>query len=236
MIVSMFGPPNAGKGTYGLRLAELLGVPYLSCGNLIRERLSMDEEWFQGHYSREIQDSGELCPTEFANAIVFEAMDSATGGCVLDGFPREPGQVEPFLQMLAGQGLRVVYIVQPIDVLLDRSANRTICRSCGKSYAIKNSYIQPNSDGTCVDCGGDVVRRKDDDPEVMRRRITVYEEITAPILEALRSHSKLYVKFSPLGDDVDYHSEILCTRIVWALAGSMVEKMGEIEITDGGKT
>lgn len=233
----MFGPPNAGKGTYGIRLARLAGVPYLSCGNLLRERMATDEAWFEGRYTKAMQDAGELCPSDLANRIIFEAIGEAPDGCVLDGFPREAGQVQPFLDMAAGRDFCVVEITHPASVLIARSANRRVCRGCGKSYAVGNPHMEPPEDMLCGECGGPIVHRDDDDPVVMAHRIEVYHRQTEPILQMLREQCLMHVRFSPSGGDVDAISETLWEKMEawWSLDGLRLTDMsGEIEITMRG--
>ena len=233
MVYCMFDPPNAGKGTYGLRLSNLFGIPFLSTGKLLRDKLEEEEMWFEGRYSQEMMDAGEMAPADLVNKLVRDALENSDWDCVLDGFPRLEEQVGPFLEMVGREKeFIVISLEQPTEVLLNRAEKRMVCTDCGRAYAIDNPNMQPREDGFCIDCGGEVVRRNDDSREVLRHRMDVYEERTEPVKEALLPRAEMFVAFSPKGDDVDAQSRRLHSAFV--LSGSVSYTMhmsDDIEIT-----
>lgn len=204
MMVLMFGPPNSGKGTYGKRLSKLMNVPFISAGELVREKLREDEGWFEGRYSQEIYDEGKLVPADLMVRLIRESISASGGRCVIDGYPRNLSQLAEFSN--AGYPYVLVNVDQDDEVLIERAMKRMTCAGCGEIYAEGNPYMSPLPDGTCGKCGGVVGRRSDDTQEAVAKRLNIYREETYPVLDALSIDAEETIRFSPHGDDVDAFS------------------------------
>jgi adenylate kinase len=184
MDVVLFGPPGAGKGTQAKRLTGLLGIPQLSTGDMMRaERASGSD---LGKRFDEYMSKGLLVPDAMVLELVEQRLraDDAQAGCLFDGYPRTIPQAEALDAMLARLGRRidvVVSIEAGLEELIDRIVGRRTCLACGQVYHVR--YNPPPSAGRCGNCGSDqLVQRKDDSEEVVRKRYQEYEANTAPLL------------------------------------------------------
>lgn len=184
LFLVLLGGPGAGKGTQAERLAEALGIPQVSTGDLFRDNLENQTEL--GLLAKGYMERGELVPDEVTVGMVRERLSrpDAAKGVILDGFPRTIAQAEALEALLAdlGSELAVVpYIKVPEDVLLARLAGRWTCRRCGAMY--HQIFSPPDVEGVCDKCGGELYQRPDDTPETQKHRITVYFEQTAPLID-----------------------------------------------------
>ena len=184
MNLILFGPPGAGKGTQAAILADAAGLRKLSTGDLLRE--AVREGTPLGQQARRYMDAGELVPDEVILGLVREVMagDHTARGFILDGFPRTIPQAEALDRMLdeIGRPLTAVVVLDVDDeTLVRRLSGRRTCSSCGAVYNV-NTGDAP-ADGRCVRCGGELIQRSDDEPATIRRRLQVYREQTAPLLD-----------------------------------------------------
>lgn len=188
----LLGGPGAGKGTQAERLAEALGIPQVSTGDLFRENLKKETEL--GLLAKGYMEGGELVPDEVTVGMVRVRLLQADAGkgAILDGFPRTVAQAEALEGLLTDMGARlavVPYIKVPEDVLLARLAGRWTCRACGAMY--HQLFSPPKEAGICNRCGGELYQRPDDTPETQRHRIQVYFEQTAPLIDYYREKGLL---------------------------------------------
>lgn len=192
LFIVLLGGPGAGKGTQAERLAGTLGIPQVSTGDLFRENLKKETEL--GQLAKGYMERGELVPDEVTVGMVRERLSraDAAGGAILDGFPRTIEQAEGLAAILEDLGAEltvVPYIKVPADVLLARLAGRWTCRQCGSMY--HQIFSPPQVAGVCDRCGGDLYQRPDDTPETQRRRIEVYFDQTAPLIDYYRDKGLL---------------------------------------------
>lgn len=178
------GPPGVGKGTQAGLLAQRRGIPHISTGDMfrraIRERTPMGEK------ARPYVESGGYVPDDIVNGIVAErlAEPDCGPGFILDGFPRTIGQAQALDEILAGQGRRLdaaVYVDVPDAVILRRLTGRRQCTQCGAVYHVE--FDPPSQEGVCDRCGSPLIQRDDDNDETVRRRLEVYHQQTAPLVE-----------------------------------------------------
>ncbi len=160
MRVVLLGPPGAGKGTQAVKLADKLGVPQISTGDLFRHNISTGTEL--GVQAKKYLDAGDLVPASLTNALVEDRIDQpdAAGGFILDGYPRSIEQAQALQDMLERRNTRVDAVVDfqvSQEELLDRLKGRG---------------------------------RADDTDEVIRHRMQVYRDETAPLLEYYRDELK----------------------------------------------
>lgn len=181
MIIVLLGPPGAGKGTQGERLAARLGVPKIATGDVLRA--AVREGTPLGLEAKAAMDRGDLVPDAVIMGIMKEtlAAPSAANGVILDGVVRTTPQAEGLKTMLAGLGRQVDAVLLfeiDEDVLVRRLSGRTTCDTCQKPFFGR----EPGE--TCTENGvtGTLVRRKDDEPEAVRKRLEVYHAQTEPVV------------------------------------------------------
>ena len=184
MHVVLMGPPGAGKGTQAQTVADLVGVAHVASGDLFREAVKSDGEL--GRQFKGYMDRGELVPDDLTVKLVMERLDQPDSqhGFILDGFPRSLGQARALDEGLAAEGRQidaVINLLVPEEMLLARLAGRWLCRSCHTSYHTLNN--RPVVEGVCDRCGGELYQRVDDREDTARRRLEVYRQETAPVLE-----------------------------------------------------
>ena len=175
MNLILLGAPGAGTGTQAELLMEKLSIPGISTGNMLRE--AMRNGTPVGEKAKYYMDNGLLVPDEVIMDIVAErvAKPDCENGFILDGVPRTLAQAEALLQ----RGVRIDHVVSiEIDdaVIEGRMTGRRVCAKCGASYHIVANA--PKVEGICDHCGSELMIRKDDAPETVRRRLEVYHEQT----------------------------------------------------------
>jgi len=182
--IVLLGAPGAGKGTQAKFLSEEFGLPHISSGDLFRKHLRENTEL--GKTARDYMNRGELVPDDVTISMVKERIADADcrDGAILDGFPRTPPQAEALNGLLEEQNGKVVvvpYIQVPEDVLVERLSGRRMCREHGHVFHVK--YNPPKVPDRCDYDGSELYQREDDKPEVVRNRIKVYLEKTAPLID-----------------------------------------------------
>ena len=188
MNLILLGAPGAGKGTQAELLMEKLAIPSVSTGNMLREAMSNGSSL--GEKVKYYMDNGLLVPDEVILDIVADrvAQSDCANGFILDGVPRTLPQAEA----LQAKGVRIDHVVSiEIDdgVIEGRMTGRRVCSKCGASYHIVAN--PPKIDGTCDLCEGELVIRKDDAPETVRRRLEVYHEQTEVLKDFYAKLGKL---------------------------------------------
>lgn len=198
MRLILIGGPGSGKGTQGKLLADLLGVPHISTGAMIRALTAAGDPMLLPY--RACIDRGEFLPDAEMVALLGQRLkaDDARGGYILDGFPRDLAQAALFDQTAAGTLLDAAVNLEVSDQELTRRlAGRLICPVCATSY--HKLFSPPVVDGVCDRDGAELVRRADDEPESVARRLRVYHEQTEPLIERYRAQGKL-VEVDASGD------------------------------------
>ena len=188
MNLILLGAPGAGKGTQAELLMEKLSIPGISTGNMLRE--AMRNGTPVGEKAKYYMDNGLLVPDEVIMDIVAErvAQPDCANGFILDGVPRTIPQAEA----LEAKGVHIDHVVSiEIDdsVIEGRMTGRRVCSSCGASYHIIANA--PKVEGKCDNCGSDLMIRKDDAPETVRRRLQVYHEQTEVLKDFYAKLGKL---------------------------------------------
>jgi len=185
----ILGKQGAGKGTQAERLAQHHAVPRISTGDMFRAAVKADTE--AGRRARSYMDDGELVPDEAVLDLVGERLsaDDAQDGFVLDGFPRNVHQAEALEELLGEGGVDLVLeLAVPTDVVLRRLAGRRVCTNCGTNFSVEHP---PSNDWACDRCGGDVVERDDDTKAAIKRRLSLYERETEPLVAWYLAKDKL---------------------------------------------
>ena len=180
MNLILLGAPGAGKGTQAELLVKKLSIPAISTGNMLREAMANGTEL--GKKAKKYMDEGLLVPDELILGIVADrvARPDCQKGFILDGVPRTLAQAEALEDM----GVRIDHVVsiEVDDAAIEgRMTGRRVCAKCGASYHITAN--PPKTEGLCDLCGGELVTRKDDAPETVRRRLQVYHSTTEALKE-----------------------------------------------------
>lgn len=184
MNLVLFGPPGAGKGTQGTVLAETRGMLKISTGDILRDAARAGTAL--GIEAKKYMDAGELVPDPVILGLVREAIEGAPDakGFIMDGFPRTIPQAEGVDAMLAEIGRpidSVIVLDVDDDELVKRLSGRRSCPNCGSVFNL--FFDPPKQDERCDRCGTELVQRADDRRETVVRRLAVYKQQTAPIIE-----------------------------------------------------
>lgn len=180
----MLGPPGSGKGTQAAVLAEQLKLPHVNVGEMFREAIRTQTP--VGVMAKQYLDKGELVPDAVVIRLVGETLAQTryAKGFVLDGFPRTLLQAEELEKLLQSDGRRVEHAVSlqvSEERVLERLTLRKVCAKCGAVYHEK--YSPPQVASQCDRCGGALSTRADDTPEVVEKRLHVYEREFRPIID-----------------------------------------------------
>jgi adenylate kinase len=183
MLIVLLGPPGVGKGTQGERLANELGIPKIATGDVLRAAVKAGTP--MGLAAKAAMERGDLVPDDVILGIVADALaNDAKAGAILDGVVRTVGQAEGLRATLASLGLAVDVVLlfeAATEELVRRLSGRTTCENCQTPYTGR----EPGT--TCDKCGGKLIRRADDDPVSIRRRMEEYQEKTAPVIAWYRA-------------------------------------------------
>jgi adenylate kinase len=173
MRLVLLGPPGAGKGTQGSRIAKRFGIQQLSTGDMLREAAAAGTPL--GLRTKHIMDRGELVPDGVVIAVVADRIDQpdAANGFVLDGFPRTVPQAEALDRELSARGIR-------LDAVLELEANEDVLL-----VRIRGRAEEAANQGQSV--------RRDDNPEVFKTRLRAYRAQTVPVTEYYRSQGLLKI-------------------------------------------
>ena len=188
MKLILLGAPGAGKGTQAEIISEKYNIPTISTGNIIRAALKNGTE--MGLKARAYIDSGRLVPDDVVIGIIKErlAEDDCKNGFILDGFPRTIPQAEALDDMNITVDAVLSLEVSDRDIVR-RMSGRRVCEKCGASYHIE--YKKPKAQGMCDACGGELVIRKDDEPDTVSDRLDIYHKQTEPLKSYYSEQGKL---------------------------------------------
>jgi len=185
----IFGPPGSGKGTYASRLQSTLGVDVIATGDVFREIMKEDSQL--GKKVKAYVEKGLLVPDDVVIEVLKQRLAKIPKrkGFILDGYPRTVEQAKA-LEKIAK--IDVIILLQTPDwIIIERLSTRRICKNCGAVYNIR--FLKPKVDMVCDKCGGPLYQRPDDNPEVIKKRIEVYEEQTRPILQLFKERKVPFV-------------------------------------------
>jgi adenylate kinase len=147
-----------------------------------------------GRMAKQVMDAGGLVGDDIMVGLVEERLshdDSRTRGYILDGFPRTVGQALELDRITAAKPIDVVLDLDvPRELVLERISSRRVCRDCGTNFVV--GQIERGGP-ICEVCGGEVVQRDDDTPDAINRRLDLYEEQTAPLIEFYGRNGRLAV-------------------------------------------
>lgn len=204
MIVTFFGSPGSGKGTQAELTAEALGLTHVSTGKQFRSEIQQNTAL--GCEIRDLIEAGKLVTDEIVNELVFQLIDELLG-VLLDGYPRnvlQAGNLDEFLRQSSRKLDVAVFLDVPEAEAVGRLAGRRNCTSCGAHASLSDEF--------CNSCGAGLMRRTDDDPEVIHRRFEEYRMQTSP-LEAF--YAGRLVTVDGIGTVEQVHSRVLKAVEPW---------------------
>jgi adenylate kinase len=194
--IVILGPPGVGKGTYAEFLSNKYSIPKISVGDLFRK--SIKDETELGKKIKNFVSSGDLVPDRIVIELVKNRLEKedCKKGFLLDGYPRTTAQAEA-MEKFKKIDVALNFIA-PDEVITSRIGGRRTCSKCGAIYHMKN--IPPKVEGICDRCGGKLIQRSDEKPDVIKNRLVVYREKTKPVIDYLRKKGLLA--------DIDAHYNI----------------------------
>lgn len=177
--IIMLGAPGSGKGTYSSRIAPKLRVPHIVTGDIFRTALKSGSEL--GKKVEDYMKAGNLVPDDIVIQVVNERLKQADAqqGFVFDGYPRTIPQAEE-LDKLTNIDI-VINLVVPEEIIIQRISSRRTCKNCSAIYNVL--FLKPKKDEVCDKCGGPLIVREDEKPDVIKHRLEVYEKQTAPLID-----------------------------------------------------
>jgi adenylate kinase len=184
MRLLMQGSPGAGKGTHGRRLAADLGIPHIATGDLLREQVALDTSL--GRAAKDYVDRGDYVPDDVMVEMIRLRLSEpdAQRGFILDGYPRTDAQATELDKLLADAGHAVdavILLEVPVEDIVRRLSARRMCPVCQRNYSMVDN--PPKDDERCDDDGSELITRTDDEPDTVRRRLKVYADRTADLLD-----------------------------------------------------
>jgi adenylate kinase len=179
----LLGPPGSGKGTQGERLQADFRLPYYATGDILRAAVRDGTDL--GREAKEYMDRGDLVPDEVIIGVIAERVESpeAADGFILDGFPRTAAQAEALDEAMDRLGRELT-----AAILIEVSDEEVVRRLSGRRTCVKGGHIfhvdfdPPKKEGVCDLCGGQLVVRDDDKPDVVRHRLEQYHSKTEPLV------------------------------------------------------
>ena len=178
--IILLGPPGAGKGTQADLICDLLNIPKISTGDMLREAVASGSEL--GIKVSEILDSGILVSDEIIGSLIEDRLTKpdCVNGSLFDGVPRTIGQAE----QLAAMGIDFTHVIEiqvADETIVNRMSGRRVHPGSGKNYHIE--FNPPKNEGIDDDTGEPLIQREDDKPETVLKRLSVYQEQTKPLTD-----------------------------------------------------
>ena len=185
----IFGAPGSGKGTYASRLQAKLGVDVIAMGDIFRELMKEDTE--SGRKVKGYVEKGLLVPDDTVVEVLKQRLSKVPKGkgFILDGYPRTLEQAKT-LENLTSIDV-ILLLMVPDWIIIERLSSRRICRNCGTVYNTR--FLKPKVEGICDKCGGPLYQRSDDNPEVIKKRLQVYQKQTSPLIEYFKENQVHFI-------------------------------------------
>jgi adenylate kinase len=188
--ISVFlGAPGSGKGTQAKRLADADGFKHFSTGDMLRAAMAAGTE--TGKKAKAFVDKGDYVPDDVMIELIQDALKplKQDSKIILDGFPRTLPQAQALDKNPKTQVARAIFFDIPQPLLIERLTGRRTCSKCGEPYHIK--FQPPKRPNVCDKCGSPLTQRKDDAEDVVTKRLGIYNNQTAPLIQFYDKNKKL---------------------------------------------
>jgi adenylate kinase len=215
--VVLIGPPGSGKGTQAVRIAERLSIPHISTGDILRAAVKAQSPL--GRAVAQTLAVGALVSDEIMTDLVRDrlAADDTTRGFILDGFPRTEGQARALDTMRPPDSLRVILIVVADEAIVRRLSSRRVCDACAITQSVAPG--DETEKEACPYCGGNLVRRVDDHPDTVRRRLATYALVARPVVDFYRARYGSEGSAGFVAIDGLRHADVVTNEIVAFVTG-----------------
>ena len=189
----LLGPPGAGKGTQAKVLAEKLGLPHISTGDILRQ--SVLDSTALGKLAKGFMEKGLLVPDELVAKMLEDRFNQPDirKGFILDGYPRNISQAKTLEDILRKKNLSidiVLYLDSSDQVIIQRITGRLVCKACGTNFHKTN--MPPKVEGICDKCSGALYQRSDDTEITVRKRLEVYKKEVSSLIDYYETNKKLH--------------------------------------------
>lgn len=192
MRLILLGPPGAGKGTQATFIKEKFGIPQISTGDMLRAAVKAGTPL--GLEAKKVMDSGGLVSDDIIIGLVKDRLKEAdcANGYLFDGFPRTIPQADA----MKDAGVKIDYVLEidvPSEAIIERMSGRRVHVASGRTYHVK--FNPPKVGGKDDVTGEDLIQRDDDREDTVKKRLDVYRDQTAPLVD-------YYSKWAATGDAV----------------------------------
>ncbi len=190
MRIILLGAPGSGKGTQVKILTDHFKVRGISLGDILRQEVKRNSPL--GGKVKEYMQEGLLVPDEIVSLVIEENINNE--GFILDGYPRNVSQAEKLESILNNKNLsfdKAIYLDVSENMLITRLSGRRVCKVCNANYHVKN--MPSEREGICNICGGELIQRNDDKPEVIKKRWVVFQKENASLMDYYRQRDKLVI-------------------------------------------
>ena len=194
MRIVLLGAPGSGKGTQAKKLMVDRNIPQISTGDILRAAVAAGTGF--GQHAKKTMEAGQLVPDDIMLGIIRErlAHADAANGFILDGFPRTEKQALDLDDLLTqlSQPLDLVILMNvDFDILIKRLTGR---RTCSQTGQLLNIYFSSQQElDACIDAGGELIQREDDNEETISNRLEIYRTQTEPLIKFYREKDKLKI-------------------------------------------
>lgn len=187
MRIILLGAPGAGKGTQSNFISKELGIPQISTGDMLRAAVKAGTPL--GLKAKEVMDQGRLISDDIIMGIVGERLKESDcrNGCLFDGFPRTIAQAEA----LQAEGISIDHVIEihvEDEEIIERMSGRRVHPASGRTYHVR--FNPPKREGLDDETGEPLVQRADDTEETVRKRLGIYHEQTAPLIDHYSSRAR----------------------------------------------
>ncbi|MCK4917754.1 MAG: nucleoside monophosphate kinase [Candidatus Omnitrophica bacterium] len=176
----IFGSPGSGKGTQAVILSEYLKLKKISLGDILREEVKKESDL--GKEVKSFVEKGILVSDELVSRVIEENIK--IDNFLLDGYPRNLKQAQHLEKTLEKNDKKLDFLIY-LDIdekaVEDRLSQRRVCKLCGANFHLEN--MPSKEEGVCDICDGELIQRKDDTPEVIKKRWEIFSNESKSILE-----------------------------------------------------
>ncbi|NLJ94111.1 MAG: nucleoside monophosphate kinase [Clostridiaceae bacterium] len=190
MQLVILGAPGAGKGTFSQSIKKYKQFTHIATGDIFRKHIK--DQTDLGKVASTYIEKGKLVPNDLTDDLIFSELNLVKKDFILDGYPRNLDQAKKLDEMLRELKIPLTACVSlsiEQEVIVDRLRSRVVCSNCAYSYNLKTAPTKTK--GICDNCGGKLVHRKDDSPEIVTHRIQIYERETEPVINYYEEQGKL---------------------------------------------